>query len=60
MYLTIVFIFLVFNPLGHASLYLYPSIYLKSDTNQLSATEIPVVKGGYISEGTLGISPSLV
>jgi hypothetical protein len=47
MYSTIVFILLVSNPFGHASLYLYPSTYLKSDTNQLSATEIPAeIQGG--------------
>ena len=46
MYSTIVFILLISNTFGHAKLYLYPSIHLKSDTNQLSDTEFPVVKGG--------------
>ena len=46
MYSTIVFILLISNTFGHAKLYLYPSIHLKSDTNQLSDTDIPFVKGG--------------
>ena len=46
MYSTIVFILLVSNTFGHDKLYLYPSIHLKSDTNQLRATKFPVVKGG--------------
>ena len=60
MYSTIVFILLVSNPFGHASMYLYPSIYLKSDTDQLSATDFPAVKGGQISEGTFNLAPKIV
>ena len=60
MYLTIIFILLVSNPFGHASLYLYPSIYLKSDTNQLNAPEIPAIKGGLISEGAFNLVPMFI